>query len=83
MSMNDEHGEERAERRAAPHPSTQPAAFATIQVAAERLSVDVAALRARCRRAARREGDAIVARLGGGIVAFKFGRTWRVQFPAP
>jgi hypothetical protein len=83
MSMNDEHVEENAELRAAPQPSKPPAAFATIQVAARRLSVDAAALRARCRRAARREGDAIVARLGGGIVAFKFGRTWRVHFPAP
>jgi hypothetical protein len=24
-----------------------------------------------------------VAHLGGGIVAFKFGRSWRVSFPEP
>lgn len=54
-----------------------------IEVAAERLSVAPDALRARCRRAARRVGDTVVANLGGGIVAFKFGRSWRVRFPEP
>ena len=83
MSMNDKHVEEKAGLRTAPQPRTSPASFATIEMAAQRLSLDVAALRARCRRAARQEGDAIVAPLGGGIVAFKFGRTWRVHFPAP
>jgi hypothetical protein len=53
----------------------------TIEVAAKRLALGPTALRARCRRAARRVGDAIVANLGGGIVAFKFGRSWRVRFP--
>jgi hypothetical protein len=55
----------------------------TIETAAERLDLDPNALRARCRRAARRVGDEIIAHLGGGIVAFKFGRSWRVQFPEP
>jgi hypothetical protein len=41
----------------------------------------VEALRARCRRAALRVGDSIQAQLGGGIVAFKFGRSWRVRMP--
>jgi hypothetical protein len=56
--------------------------FETIESAAVKLSVDPAALRSRCRRAANLVGDAKVAQLGGGIVAFKFGRTWRVRFPA-
>ena len=55
----------------------------TIEVAADRLSLDANALRARCRRAARKVGDEVIAHLGGGIVAFKFGRSWRVQFPEP
>lgn len=52
-----------------------------IKVAAARLGLNEPAMRARCRRAARREGRNIVARLGGGIVAVKFGTTWRVVFP--
>lgn len=55
--------------------------FETIKSAAAKLSLDVEALRARCRRAAERRGDAVVAKLGGGIVAFKFGRSWRIRFP--
>ena len=55
--------------------------FETIEAAAAKLSLEAAALRARCRRAARLEGDAVVAPLGGGIVAIKFGRSWRVRFP--
>ena len=54
-----------------------------IVVAAERLSLAPDALRARCRRAAKRVGDTTVANLGGGIVAFKFGRSWRIRFPDP
>jgi len=57
--------------------------FETIDAAAEKLSIEAGALRARCRRAARREGDKVVAPLGGGIVAIKFGRSWRVRFPTP
>lgn len=57
--------------------------FETIASAAAILSLDVEALRARCRRAQEKVGDMIVAKLGGGIVAFKFGRSWRVRFPPP
>jgi hypothetical protein len=62
-------------------PSTRPI-FETIESAAIKLAVEPAALRSRCRRAARRAGDAKVAELGGGIVAFKFGQTWRIRFPS-
>ena len=55
--------------------------FETIETAAAKLDMAPTALRARCRRAGRRVGDEVVARLGGGIVAFKFGRSWRVRFP--
>ena len=55
--------------------------FESIESAAEKLGVEPAALRSRCRRAARRAGDATVSQLGGGIVAFKFGQTWRIRFP--
>ena len=51
------------------------------KAAAARLGLNEAALRARCRRAARREGRSVVARLGGGIIAVKLGATWRVVFP--
>jgi hypothetical protein len=57
--------------------------FDTIESAAAKLGLDAEALRARCRRAARREGDTVVAKLGGGIVAFKFGKSWRIRFPLP
>lgn len=56
--------------------------FETIESAAAILSLEVEALRARCRRAQEKVGDTIVAKLGGGIVAFKLGRTWRVRFPS-
>jgi hypothetical protein len=55
--------------------------FDTIEAAAPKLGVEPGALRSRCQRAARRAGPAAVAQLGGGIVAFKFGKTWRVRFP--
>lgn len=55
--------------------------FDTPAIAAEKLGVAPQALRARCRRAARRCGGAAVAPLGGGIVAFKFGRSWRIRLP--
>ena len=66
-----------------PHPTPirTAATYDTIETAAARLVLDVDALRARCRRNARREGTAVVADLGGGIVAFKLGRSWRVRFP--
>jgi hypothetical protein len=53
--------------------------FYTIAEAAKRLSTTPAALRARCRRAARNENGQVVANLGFGIRAFKFGkRSWRI-----
>ena len=52
----------------------------SIGSAAARLETTPVALRARCRRRARREGDEIVARLGAGVVAYKFGAHWRVRF---
>lgn len=64
--------------------SAQPAgeaAFDDIDTAGAKLRVDSDALRARCRRAARRVGNTVVAELGGGIVAFKFGSSWRIRFP--
>lgn len=57
------------------------ASYLAIEAAATRLATTPEALRARCRRAARKEGRSIVAYLGGGIVAFKFGVSWRVSFP--
>jgi hypothetical protein len=56
--------------------------FDDIDSAAAKLGLETNALRARCRRAARRVGDTVTAHLGGGIVAFKFGRSWRIRFPA-
>jgi hypothetical protein len=58
--------------------------YDTIESAAAKLAMDPDALRARCRRAARRVDDLrIEAQLGGGVVAVKFGKSWRVRFPAP
>jgi hypothetical protein len=56
--------------------------YVPIEEAAMRLTLTPLALRARCRRAARREGRTIVAHLGAGVVAYKFGRSWRVHFPS-
>jgi hypothetical protein len=56
--------------------------YLPIDRAAERLALTPVALRARCRRAARREGRHLVAHLGPGVVACKFGRSWRVRFAA-
>jgi len=55
--------------------------FFTIEAAAARLMTSPAALRARCRRNARREGRTITAHLGGEIVGIKLGVSWRVRFP--
>ena len=52
----------------------------TIELAAVMLGTTQTALRARCRRHARREGREVVARLGAGVVGFKFGANWRVRF---
>ena len=63
-------------------PTAEPTpALDDIETAAAKLGIDPDALRARCRRAAQRRGDAIVAHLGGGIVGFKFGSSWRIRFP--
>lgn len=55
--------------------------YETVGQAASTLSTTPAALWARCRRNARREGRDVVARIGGGVVAVKLGRSWRVCFP--
>jgi len=67
-----------------PHPnaaSRPEPLFQTTEAAAAKLGIEPDSLRARCRRAAKDAGGASVAQLGGGIVAFKFGRRWRVRFP--
>ena len=55
-------------------------ALETIENAAPRLNLTPEALRARCRRVAIRHGRDVIAYLGAGVTAYKFGRTWRVKF---
>jgi hypothetical protein len=55
----------------------------TIEAAAKLVGVSPEALRARCRRAARRRDRQVVAELGMGIIARKFGRSWRLSVPPP
>jgi hypothetical protein len=55
--------------------------YDTVESAAAKLGLDPDALRARLRRSQRSEGGSIVADLGGGIHAFKLGRSWRIRFP--
>ena len=57
--------------------------YETIEAAAQHLGISAEALRARCRRAQRRDGsNRVIAELGGGITAIKLGRrSWRVLFP--
>jgi hypothetical protein len=57
------------------------AVYQSLVDAAPLLGMTVQALRARCRRHAVREGREVRAHLGDGVVATKFGRTWRVRFP--
>lgn len=57
-----------------------PAGLYTIDIAAVILDTTPVALRARCRRKAKREGKEVVARLGAGVVGYKFGANWRVRF---
>ncbi len=57
-----------------------PGKYDDVDSAATKLGISPAALRARCRREAGRTGAAIISP-GGGITAFKFGRTWRFIFP--
>ncbi len=54
--------------------------FVAIEEAAGRLSMSPDALRARCRRNARGRGRDVIARIGPGVTAFKFGRSWRIRF---
>lgn len=70
----------RPPRTTPPRPSTL---YDTVDAAAAKLSLDPTALRARLRRAQRAEGRSIIADLGGGITAFKFGSSWRISFPQP
>ena len=56
--------------------------YVTTEDAALYLSTTPTALRARCRRHARRVGKSIVAHLGADIIAVKLGASWRVRFPA-
>jgi hypothetical protein len=58
-----------------------PATSYTVEAAADLLSLDPTALRARLRRAQRADGGTIVADLGGGISGFKLGKSWRLRFP--
>lgn len=58
--------------------SEPPADYMTIEAAAERMDMTPDALRKRCRRG-RRVGREV--HLGGGIVAVKLARSWRVKFP--
>ena len=57
-----------------------PQLYDSVETAAAKLGISPEALRARCRRGAERTGEPIIS-LGGGITAFKFGRTWRFIFP--
>ena len=70
-------------RPPSPAPPRPSALYDTVEAAAAKLSLDPTALRARLRRSQRAEGRAIVADLGGGITAFKFGSSWRISFPRP
>lgn len=73
-------------RRSRPPRATPPRPsplYDTVETAAAKLSVDPTALRARLRRSQRAEGRSIIADLGGGITAFKFGSSWRISFPRP
>jgi len=55
--------------------------YVSIEKTAARLALTPVALRARCRRAAQREGRNALAHLGAGVIGYKFGRSWRVRFP--
>jgi hypothetical protein len=60
-----------------------PSQLLTIEGAAKLLCTTPTALRARCRRHARRCGREVIARLGAGVVAFKFGASWRLRIELP
>ena len=61
--------------------AVRPATFYTVEAAADLLSLEPSALRARLRRAQRAVGNSIVTDLGGGISSFKLGKSWRIRFP--
>lgn len=54
----------------------------SVKAAAAQLDLRPRALQARCRRAARKERGHVIADLGMGVVARKFGRSWRVYVPS-
>ena len=54
--------------------------YLTIEEAAVALRLTPQALRKRCTRGARRIGRDTMAQLGDGVVAVKFGRSWRVRW---
>ena len=64
------------------YPSRRQTYFTVAQVA-PRLGITPEALRARLRRAERREGTESVARLGAGVVGYRFGSTWRLYLTQP
>lgn len=66
---------------AKPRAVRAPATSYTVEAAADLLSLDPTALRARLRRAQIGKGAAAVADLGGGISGFKLGKSWRLRFP--
>jgi hypothetical protein len=53
--------------------------YLTIDEAAVVLRLTPQALRKRCARGARRVGRDTMTQLGDGVVAVKFGRSWRVK----
>jgi hypothetical protein len=60
-------------------PTTSACEILEAEAAAARFGISVRAFRARCRRHLRREGRLLVARLGPGLIAFKFGVSWRLR----
>ena len=73
----------RSRAKPRPRPARRAAAeYVAVDVAAQRLDLDADALRARCRRAAVKVGTIVQADLGAGVIAVKFGRSWRVRFPS-
>lgn len=70
----------RTRRRAVSGRNVGTRAYQT-DIAAVKLDTTAEALRARIRRCARVENGQVVARLGMGVIARKFGCTWRVYIP--
>jgi hypothetical protein len=66
---------------------TKPAVWRTIAIAAAELQEEEQCLRARCRAAfsaARLRGEMPeIQPLGGGVLAMKYGRMWRIYVPDP